>query len=152
MASFLNSMAALCNISPFCGQVWQVQSSELLGITYILQSARHSGHFGCIVERSRAEGDSRSLVLRRRCAKRSIEQKWVSLLHINSYMQVLWDHILTYLHSCFMDRIAAWQGGGLFLDGDLSRQLVASPELQDRIRLAGLSVELQFDGLSHIVA
>ena len=30
-----------------------------------------------------------------------------------------------------MGRIAAWQGGGLVLDGDLSRQLMVSPELQE---------------------
>ena len=44
-----------------------------------------------------------------------------------------------------MNRIAAWQGGGLVMDSDLSRQLVVSPELQALVREAGLPVELQFD-------
>ena len=46
-----------------------------------------------------------------------------------------------------MDRIAACKGGSLVLGCDLSRQLVASPELQALIREAGLPVELHFNHL-----
>ena len=44
-----------------------------------------------------------------------------------------------------MDRIAACQGGGLVLDGDLSMQLVVSPALQALVREAGIPVELHYD-------
>ena len=42
-------------------------------------------------------------------------------------------------------RITACEGASLVLDGDLSMQLVMSPELQAIVRNAGLPVELQCD-------
>ena len=54
-----------------------------------MESAQLSKNFGCIVEIYGAEADSKALVLRRRCAKRSMEQKWVSLLRVCAHMRVL---------------------------------------------------------------
>ena len=55
-----------------------MQTGEWMDMDTIMKSARHS--FGCTVERSGADADGKVLVLRRRCAKCSIKQKWVLLL------------------------------------------------------------------------
>ena len=44
-----------------------------------------------------------------------------------------------------MNRVAACTGPSLVLGGDLSRQLVISPDLQALVCQAGLPVELHFD-------